>query len=178
MFADRLDGSRFFARVRTFDIACPRCSRVAVVRNQSASPRWNPSTSRWQCQSCQLVLVLGIVAYPRKPGTKAQPVDQVPTWKESIDMRNELQGVIVDEPKGNREPVNVVLREGCCCRLVDGRRFVDGECPIHGWPIETLESKSKAEPRWMTRKRQGEAIKKERWTRDNDEDDVEFEEST
>ena len=38
----------------------------------------------------------------------------------------------MDDAKGNREPVNVVLREGCSCKDVSGRRWVDEDCVVHG----------------------------------------------
>ena len=68
-------------------------------------------------------------------------------------MRNELSGALPDEAKGNREAVNIVLREGCSCKDVKGRRWVDDNCPVHG-TSEKKESDSKAEPRWMRQKRQ------------------------
>ena len=99
------------------------------------------------------MLTLGVIAWPRKRGTRSAPIDQVPTWKESIGMRNELSGVLPDEAKGNREPVNLVLREGCSCKDVKGRRWVDDDCPVHGLS-GPRETDSKAEPRWMRQKRQ------------------------
>jgi len=96
-------------------------------------------------------------------------------------MRNELSGVLPDEAKGNREAVNIVLREGCSCKDVKGRRWVDDNCPVHGSP-EKKESDSKAEPRWMRQKRQflsgeeGGRMKARATTREFDEDDDEDEE--
>lgn len=174
MFLDRLDSDRFFARARAFDLSCPRCSRVAVVRRRSTT--WDPSTSRWQCSGCGLVLTIGIVAWPRKRGSRAAPLDQVPTWRESLGMRNDLSGILPVEAKGNREPVNVILREGCSCREVKGRRWVDEDCPIHGFP-KSQESDAKAEPRWMRQKRQwlageeGGRLKARGTTTEFDEDD-------
>ena len=93
-------------------------------------------------------------------------------------MRNELSGVLPDESeaKGNRDPVNAVLREGCSCKDVKGRRWVDDNCLVHG-STEKRESDSKAEPRWMRQKRQflsGEEsgrMKARTTTKEFDEDD-------
>ena len=71
MFTDRLDAGRFFARLRAFALACPRCSRVAVIRRQSALALLGPSdvalaVHELRAAGCGLVLTLGIVA----PGSR------------------------------------------------------------------------------------------------------------
>ncbi|MCH7577311.1 MAG: hypothetical protein IH822_05905 [Chloroflexi bacterium] len=96
-------------------------------------------------------------------------------------MRTELQGSFVDDAKGNREPVNVVLREGCSCKDVRGRRWIDEDCPVHGYSLRE-ESDSKAEPRWMRQKRQwlageeGGRLSAAAMSKEFEEDDIENEE--
>lgn len=114
---------RFFARIRAFDIACPRCDQVAIVGRGGrgkASSGWNPRMSIWECRKCGLVLALGVVGYRRKKlvwGRRVPPEDTVPTLRQGLKLREQVLGVMAPDPlrhKGNL-PVNAVVAESCGC---------------------------------------------------------------
>jgi len=50
-----------FARVLSFDLACPNCGTVDCVRSNSSLPWWkgtrqfNAWRSRWRCRACRRV---------------------------------------------------------------------------------------------------------------------------
>jgi hypothetical protein len=56
-------GERFFARVRSFDIECPDCGVVYVVRSEDETAVFDERTSMFRCQCCDCVLQLGLFAW-------------------------------------------------------------------------------------------------------------------
>lgn len=81
---------RFFARVRCFDLSCPRCGRIATTsphydpagkpnRGGGSAFGWNPVACRFRCPACRLELVIGLVAWvqpgklPTAPAGDSQP---------------------------------------------------------------------------------------------------------
>jgi predicted RNA-binding Zn-ribbon protein involved in translation (DUF1610 family) len=104
----QLDGSRFFAKLRTFDLACPRCGRVSIVR-KAYSRRWSTRTQRWSCRHCSLSLVLGLIAWQVYGGRAAVPPDSQATAEEvwAIDDQ-EQRGVVKFTRRGRGDQVNVV----------------------------------------------------------------------
>lgn len=94
---------RFFARLRSFDIACPRCGDVHIVRwrqghaftraqTKVARPSWDPLISRWQCRSCSLKLILGVLAWDGSAIKGKALADHVPTLEECIQIREAFGG--------------------------------------------------------------------------------------
>lgn len=88
------------------ELACPRCGAVhkltTVVRDH-----WDPRISRFRCNSCSLVLVLGVAAWAVPHGPPVPPRDSVPNLKES----QALRGIYMRE--------EVVLKGGEVNLLVD-----------------------------------------------------------
>lgn len=97
---EELPRERFFARVRAFELACPRCGWLWSARGHqehgsvpkgrsltgsAKKPRaWDPRTHCWTCRRCNLRLQLGLVAYvaPYDPARTYPPEDTVPTLAE------------------------------------------------------------------------------------------------
>lgn len=70
----RAQPERFFARVRCFDLACPRCGRITstsphvdpagrALERQPQALGWNPIRCRLTCPSCGLRVIIGLVAW-------------------------------------------------------------------------------------------------------------------
>lgn len=95
-------GTRFFARVRAFDLACPRCDAIFVVTSSSAGRRgrartsnscWDPRLGKFRCYYCGLRLTLGIIAYSMEKGRQSPAEDQVPTPRQAQAMRDAFPSV-------------------------------------------------------------------------------------
>ena len=88
--------TRFFARPIAFDLECPHCGKVYLVRMREPGPHWDPKTARFKCteKTCGRAYVIGIVAWPVKPGrvANATPEDQVPGPRQLAQMRREGGG--------------------------------------------------------------------------------------
>jgi hypothetical protein len=92
---------RFFARLRSFDLACPRCGVVHLVRASKDGrlytrggkhyamrwPSWEPILSAWRCRHCGLRLILGILAWQGWPARVGPLADHVPTVDEACRIR-------------------------------------------------------------------------------------------
>lgn len=111
-----LGATRFFARLISFDLECPRCGKVFQIRRLNRhklaayaldpEPKgnreilhhtWNPTTGRFTCtgkDGCQKQYVLGMLAWEPQKGAlgTAIPLDQVPTHRQLADMRADGQG--------------------------------------------------------------------------------------
>jgi len=57
------DTIRIFARVRAFDIACPKCGRVWQVNQNSAHLVYNRRTGIFCCLWCRTEFAIGLIAY-------------------------------------------------------------------------------------------------------------------
>jgi hypothetical protein len=90
---------RFFARLRDFDFACPRCGEIYLVRHRGRKPKtysgsrliggggWDPVLHRMTCRVCNLKVALGIVACSVGIGGPAIPDDVMPTLQEMVRLR-------------------------------------------------------------------------------------------
>lgn len=126
---------RFFARIRSVEMACPRCGEVTVIPKlrtrwvnkgvYRASLTWNPQTQAWRCPECGLKLALGIIAY-FPPGSGNQhtapegmlpPLDTIPTPSEAKNLRAALEalhakdGILANLTRKNRESTNRKVQE-------------------------------------------------------------------
>lgn len=89
--------TRFFARLDSFTMECPRCGKVYQIRVDQKSSGWDPTTGRWRCskvKSCNRTYILGIVAWPvyQHVGDPATPEDQVPSPRQLAELRREGGG--------------------------------------------------------------------------------------
>lgn len=103
---------RFFARLVSFDLECPRCGTVYTVRSNSDAGRrnWDPTTARFECttKDCGRWYVLGILAWPVTPAphvASGPPKDQVPSPRQLGQLRKEGGGWWMAEEEGIREVI-------------------------------------------------------------------------
>lgn len=117
-WADLLPGAlRFFARIRSFDIACPGCGDVwhcSRPRKGTAGPlprgRWDTRTNTFTCPSCGKAWVLGIVAWPR--GTQLGiPIDAVPDLAQILRLSQGSGHAMPAPREGSRDGANVLIVE-------------------------------------------------------------------
>jgi len=106
-------GDRFFARIRSADLECPRCGNIYFVGGAGRSRRgyYDRKTSRFRCPHCGLVLVLGMIAWLPPLGRPSVAPDQVPTVRQALAMRRAHDAIWPEKAVGFREPAN---------RLVEG----------------------------------------------------------
>lgn len=91
--------NRFFARLRAFDLSCPRCGKVWVI-GAGGHRTYNPRTQRWRCATdhggCGQRLSLGLIAYlVPNPGPFSEtmaPFDTIPNPREALELRNAAAG--------------------------------------------------------------------------------------
>ena len=106
--------TRFFARLQSFDMECPACGKVFIIRKETNLPRqrrgiapWDPTTARFRCAGCERPYILGIVAWPiaKVPhvGT-ATPRDQVPHPRQLAELRREGAGWWMADSDAQRRP--------------------------------------------------------------------------
>lgn len=131
MFANQLNTDRFFARIRSLDMACPSCGEVFYCNGISGAYR--RLTGRFKCPKCSLVLAIAVLAYPVTTDTRhqQQPDDWVPTVREAAAMRHQNPGHLARRRRSPIGPRNVVLREGCRCVPKGTALIVHPQCPIH-----------------------------------------------
>jgi predicted RNA-binding Zn-ribbon protein involved in translation (DUF1610 family) len=118
--------TRFFARLHSFDLECPHCGDVYVVRMGSTRkrsekhPNWDPTTGRFTCtnKDCGRVYVLGILAWPIVKAPRvasATPEDQVPHPRQLAALRREGGGWWLPDSAGQRyarpSETNLTLEE-------------------------------------------------------------------
>lgn len=119
-----LGATRFFARLISFDLECPRCGKVFRVRRlnrhkmsavalDESEHTWNPTTARFVCtgkDGCQKEYTLGLLAWDPSRGAKsaALPLDQVPTYRQMAQMRQDGQGYwMPHQGTGRRSTSNI-----------------------------------------------------------------------
>src|SRR5260221_2124238 len=117
---------RFFARIRDFDFACPRCGEIYLVRHRGKRPKtysgsrlvggggWDPVLQRMSCRVCGLKVALGITACSVGQGGPTVPGDVVPTLEEMVRLRAAALG-------GEWEPSRVATKGVAVNRLVRKR---------------------------------------------------------
>lgn len=123
-----LGATRFFARLIAFDLECPRCGKVFRVRRlnrhklatvtlDEGAHTWNPTTARFACtgkDGCQKVFVLGMLAWepPLGQGATAIPTDQVPTYRQLAELRQDGQGQwMPHQNKGRMNSSNLAITD-------------------------------------------------------------------
>lgn len=83
--------SRFWARVRAFDLECPNCGTVTLVGQGRKCPKaWNQILSQLVCPGCERTWVVGLTLWSVKPGIGApvQPArDHVPGERVKAQLR-------------------------------------------------------------------------------------------
>lgn len=100
--------TRFFARLKTFDLECPHCGTVYQITTQKRDTNWDPMTARFHCtlKSCARHYVLGILAWPISGGgagiATTTPEDQVPGPRELAQLRREGGGWWMPEEVAQR----------------------------------------------------------------------------
>lgn len=129
--SELLTGKRFFGRIRSFDLACPRCDQVYQVgQGTRTGLAWEPRTSRFRCVSgCALRMSLGILGWNVALGQATTPADSVPLNPyQATQLRDLSRATFLGkklEHKGNQ---NRVLIEECSCFEI---KFDPG-CKLHG----------------------------------------------
>lgn len=85
--------SRTYARPRTFDLECPYCGQLYVIRYAGQrEPWWDPVRSELRCNGCNRAYVVGLALWPKPqgPGAKGRPLDQVPSRHTLQSLRGAL----------------------------------------------------------------------------------------
>lgn len=104
---------RFFARIRSIDLSCPRCGRVQAIHPTTSHRIWDPRTGRFQCMGCYLTLRLGVIAYNSSNGhgSTHPSKDCTMTVREALALRRDLNLWVQTKcvPKDDR---NAFLDEG------------------------------------------------------------------
>lgn len=144
-------GDRFFARVEGARLECPRCGYLdrfrttgpakgkvgdphARLRKRRTASGWNPLTGRWQCPSCRLTVVLGLLAWPVAPGGQAAntlPRDQVPDTRQLAQLRAQGGGLWMRDSLKRFRATGSNIAAGCTCR--PGCHYTnaaDPACPL------------------------------------------------
>lgn len=136
------NATRFFARVISAVLECPKCGTVAAlgrgISGLTPTQGWDPTTARWKCHGCSKTYLIGLIAWPVRMGgwtTGTKPMDQVPNERQLAQMRGEAGGYWMEEeyaqPRHKPEHTNVTAR--CTCPQDDrGEITVSAECAIHG----------------------------------------------
>ena len=134
---------RTFARPRTFDLECPKCARVHVVRKpHQSTASWDHKRSRLTCR-CGKVWIVGIALWD--PGQHSsmkggRPLDQIPDRK----ILQELIGLVAGRVKRTdtgrvaQSLARVGAAPACTCEyhreplqyLVKAE--TRARCPVHG----------------------------------------------
>lgn len=146
-------GDRFFGRVLSARLECPRCGYLDQfaprerTKGQVGNPQrrrkgrtalgWNPVTGRWQCPSCRMTFVLGLLAWPVAPGGPAGPEtlarDQVPNYRQLAQLRAQGGGLWLREGLKRYRATGANIAAGCTCK--PGCHYTnqaDPECPLLG----------------------------------------------
>jgi hypothetical protein len=125
-----------FARPLAFDLECPTCGTVDVVRHgrpwwRTRASAFNPITHRWRCRTCRQIFAVGLALWPvsrtgnRRPKGVGRPPDTRPSLNQ-ISVLNELRGVVRKQTRSLRDPVNLL------CHCLDRDDF-DPARPWHGF---------------------------------------------
>jgi hypothetical protein len=151
MFTDKANGTRLFARLRSFDFECPRCGRLYSVHPKIRYLWYNPRTAIFKCLDCNLALAFGLLMYPVAPGGLPNvriPEDTVPDPRQSAALRQLQTAIHLDKtqarPHGTR-PVNKMLRRPCNCQVLrGGAKITHPGCPVHGAAAQAGDQTTRA----------------------------------
>ena len=148
---------RTYARPRTFDVECPRCSRVHIVPYAyTSTPEWDHKRSELRC-SCGKVWIVGLALWDPGPSPHdagGRPLDQVPSRSTLQQLRGILAGLVERSAQGHTGKARKVRQgrirrslavvdegerpEGCSCeRLPEPLGYVVKAesrkgCAVHG----------------------------------------------
>jgi hypothetical protein len=129
--------TRFWAKPLAGWLECPRCGKVIYFQTSKGRTKqnaeWDPRTSRLQCPECKLVLVLGLLAWPVKPGqARTAPRDQVPQERQLAQLRAQGAGwwLPQSQAKQGYRPDDTNVTAACTCP--EGAEGGDDQCPVHG----------------------------------------------
>lgn len=133
-----IDATRFFARLRSGDLECPRCGRLlAFGTGRTGGGRWDKRTSRIECFECGLVLMLGLLAWPIRRGAAklTAPRDQVPSERQLSQLRAMAGGWWMPghtrKPRKRADDTNITA--ACTCRPgTENTPAQNPHCLIHG----------------------------------------------
>lgn len=108
-------GDRFFARIKSADLECPKCGNIYLIGATGKAKRgyYDSKTSRFRCPHCGLVLVLGVIGWLPQRGRPLQgpPRDQVPTPRQALAMRRKMAGHWSEERLERKAPANRIVEE-------------------------------------------------------------------
>ncbi len=92
-------GDRFYARVHSFDAACPACGRlIRAGQAQGTKGVWKANIAQATCSECRRSFIVGLLFWPIKvgggqPGRRpTRPADQLPGPRERLAYRNQAGG--------------------------------------------------------------------------------------
>ncbi len=103
---------RFFARIRAFDISCPKCGCVASVGAGKATKHWNPINLKWECSKCHAIYFLGVIAWQARFASgpySTPPDDQRMKVHEALALRRGLSIWAQTRLMNARQERNVVI---------------------------------------------------------------------
>jgi hypothetical protein len=116
-----IGAQRFFARCRTFDLECPHCGTVYLIRDRrlgrkaKTKPVYDRRTGIFDCSECDRSYTMGLLAWPRTPHTpRVPPADQVPGPRQLAQLRAEGGGWWMGDEyahKGRPDPTNLTGEE-------------------------------------------------------------------
>lgn len=147
------DATRFFARVRSGVLECPKCGEMLTFASGPSKNRrgstsgWHSESSSLTCWNCQRTYVIGLIAWPvKRGGARTLPRDQVPNERQLAQLRA-MGGsgagwwMPQSEAKKPKRPDSTNITAGCSCReQSDGTPALDDpKCPVHGEDVEGVE---------------------------------------
>ncbi len=106
-------GDKFFGRIRSADIECPRCTNVYLIGVAGRNKRgyYDAKRSRFRCPHCGMVLVLGIIAWLPPAGPPTTPHDHIPSVRQALQLRQTIGALWVEKRLKTGEPANRLVEE-------------------------------------------------------------------
>lgn len=117
------EADRFFARVDSFIVSCPRCGTVngrwrGINNKQVFAKSYDPKTAVYICPGCWSKFAVGLVLYGinKYGGKRKIPIDCVPDPRQALGLRQIGEGIWPKKLRlGPNQPVNQVSDEECSC---------------------------------------------------------------
>lgn len=134
------EAQRFFARVLGAVFECPKCGYLYKFgpgqADRTHNARYDPRTSRFQCDKCGLTLMFGLLAWPVEKGDPRPPTlprDQVPTPRQVAELRQAEHGWWMVKPKRRHRAEDTNQTAACLCVGSGGAGGVvwNPDCPLH-----------------------------------------------
>lgn len=127
---------RFYASLRPLRLECPRCGHILLLAySQSHYDRYDPVSGILRC-TCKATFQLGLIAWPVENNRHRKPIDQQLSYRQIAELRALTGGFWAERKKGQGEPANLYVPEGCSC---PSPREPDAACPVHGQPPAPVE---------------------------------------